>query len=366
MLASGFETIKFEVVKPGMFTTVQDLGRFGRQMQGVPVAGAMDSAALRLGNIMLGNNENAAGLEITMVGPTLKVISGEACFTVTGAEVGVSKNGASLQCWMAHRLAPGDVLSFTPPKSGGARAYLCVSGGFDVPLSMGSRSTYTRGGFGGHEGRALKTSDVLKTLTPDPIWAESEGLSCPPALRPSRDPEAPLRVIPGPQDDAFTDEGVETFYSSEYAISNSADRMGYRMEGPIIAHKGAPDIISDGICLGSIQVPGHGQPIVMLADRQTTGGYTKIGVVCTVDLGNLAQRLPGQKVSFVRSSVPEAVGLLKQEAALFDNLRQLRAQWRSRPSETRQQQKCETNATSGSLSVTVNGKPHRVEWEISN
>jgi len=360
--------LAFEVVKPGMFTTVQDIGRFGRQMQGVPVAGAMDSAALRLGNILLGNNENAAGLEITMIGPTLKVLSGNACsrgacFAVTGAEVGVSKNGAPLQCWTAHRFETGDVLSFTPPKNG-VRVYLCVSGGFDVPLSMGSRSTYTRGGFGGHEGRALKAGDVLKTLAPDPLWAESEGLTCPPALRPNRDPEAPLRVVPGPQDDAFTEEGIETFYSSEYAISNSADRMGYRMEGPLVAHKGAPDIISDGICLGSVQVPGHGQPIVMLADRQTTGGYTKIGVVCTVDLGNLAQRLPGQKVRFVKSSVPEAVGLLRQEAALFDSLRQLRAQWRSRPGEARQQN--ETAPTSGSLSVTVNGKAHRVEWEISN
>jgi len=357
--------LAFEVVKPGMLTTVQDLGRFGRQMQGVPVAGAMDGAALRLGNILLGNDENAAGLEITMIGPTLKVISGSACCAVTGAEAGVSKNGFSLPCWTAHRVAPGDVLSFTAPRSGGARAYLCVSGGFDVPLSMGSRSTYTRGGFGGHEGRALKSGDVLKTNAPDVLWTECEGLTCPSSLRPNRDPGAPLRVIPGPQDDAFTEEGIETFYSAEYAVSNSADRMGYRMEGPVIAHKGAPDIISDGICMGSVQVPGHGQPIVMLADRQTTGGYTKIGVVCTVDLGNLAQRLSGQKVRFVKTTVAEAVKLLKQEAALFDSLRQLRAQWRARACETCPQSEISAPAeTRGSLSVTVNGKSHRVDWEL--
>ena len=122
--------LSLEVVKPGMLTTVQDLGRFGRQMQGVPVAGAMDSAALCMGNILLGNDENAAGLEITMLGPTLKVLSGEVCFAVTGAAVGVSKNDVSIQCWAVYRLTPGDVLSFSPPsRDGGARAYFCVSGG---------------------------------------------------------------------------------------------------------------------------------------------------------------------------------------------------------------------------------------------
>jgi len=353
--------LAFEVLKPGMFTTVQDLGRFGHQMQGVPVAGAMDGAALRIGNILLGNDDNSAGLEITVIGPTLKVLNGEACCAITGAEIGVSKNGVPLACWTAHRLAPADILSFaSPPQykdagAGGARAYLCVSGGFDVPLSMGSRSTYTRGGFGGHEGRALKAGDVLKTLAPGILWAECEGLGCPPGLRPARDPGAPLRVVPGPQDDAFTEEGLETFYSAEYVITNSADRMGYKMEGPVISHKEGADIISDGICLGSVQVPGYGQPIVMLADRQTTGGYTKIGVVCTVDLGNLAQRLPGQKVRFVKTTVADAVGLLKQEAELFGALRQLRAKWRSRPAGA---------PVHAQLRVTVNGEPHLVEWEI--
>ena len=346
--------LTLEVVRPGMFTTVQDLGRFGRQKQGVSVAGAMDGAALRLGNILLGNHENSAGLEITMGGPTLKVLSGEACFAVTGAEVVVSKNDAPLPCWTAHKITPGDVLSFAPPKNGGARAYLCISGGFDVPLIIGSRATYTKAGFGGHEGRALKAGDVLKTLTPDSLWAMCEGLTCPPNLRPSRDPGAPLRVVPGPQGDAFTEEGIKTFYSSEYVISNSADRMGYRMEGPVISHEKGADIISDGITMGAVQVPGHGQPIVMLADRQTTGGYTKIGVVCTADLGNLAQRVPGQKVRFAKTTVTEAVKLLKQETALFEDLRQLRAQWRSRPEKR------------GVLNIIVNDEPYRVEWEALN
>ena len=359
--------LTFEVIRPGMFTTVQDLGRIGCQMQGVPVAGAMDSAALRLGNILVGNDENAAGLEITMIGPTLRVISGEACCAVTGAEVGVTKNGSVLPCWTACKIVAGDELSFKPPtQNGGARSYFCVSGGFDVPLSMGSRSTYTRGGFGGHQGRTLKPLDVLKTLKKGILWEECEGLVCPPNLRPDRDPNAPLRVIPGPQDDAFTEEGINTFYSSEYVISNSADRMGYRMEGPLISHKAGADIISDGICLGSVQVPGHGQPIVMLADRQTTGGYTKIGVVCTADLGKLAQRLPGQKVRFVKTTLEEAVSLLKNEAALFEGLKQARANWRSRPQNAISAGTRLPAGTSGTVRATVNGVQHLAEWEIIN
>jgi biotin-dependent carboxylase-like uncharacterized protein len=363
--------LTFEVVRPGVFTTVQDLGRFGYQKQGVPVAGAMDSAALRLGNILLGNDENAAGLEITIIGPTLKVISGEGCCSITGAEASVVKNGIPLPCWTVHKISLGDELSFTPiAHNQGARAYLCVSGGFDVPLSMGSRSTYTRGGFGGYKGRSLKAGDVLKTLEPTALWEECEGFSCPPKLRPQRDMGAPLRVIPGPQDDAFTEEGLETFYSSEYVISNSADRMGYRLEGPLITHKEGADIISDGICFGSVQVPGQGQPIVMLADRQTTGGYTKIGVICTIDLGNLAQRLPGQKVRFVKTTPVEAVNLLKQEAELFSELKQLLADLRRKPQSALHSTPVYLGSTPlssarrGAMRVTVNGKLHQVEWEV--
>ena len=366
--------LRVEVLKPGMFTTVQDMGRRGYQMQGVPVAGAMDAAALRLGNVLVGNDEGvsglgAAGLEITMIGPVLKVASGEACFAVTGAEVGVLKNGVPLPCWTAHKITSGDTITFTPPKAGGSRAYLCVSGGLDVPLVMGSRSTYTRGRFGGQEGRALKAGDILCAGTPDVLWAACEGLECPPSLRPQRDPNAPLRVIAGPQEDHFTEEGLRTFYSSEYAITNSADRMGVRMEGPVIAHRGAPDIISDAICMGSVQVPGHGQPIVMLADRQTTGGYTKIATVCTVDTENLAQRLPGQKVRFTKITVAEAVALLKQEMRCTDEMKRLRAAWRSKPSVapvlSPDVVSCESqeSAKRGALRLRVDGETHNVEWE---
>ena len=199
--------MKLLIEKSGLLTTVQDLGRRGYQMQGVPVAGAMDSVALRLGYLMLGNEKNGvepAGLEITVLGPSIKVTEGSGCFAVTGAEAGVTKNGVPVPCWTVHRLAAGDTVAFSAPKSG-ARPYFCVSGGIDVPLVMGSRSTYTRGKFGGHKGRALKAGDTLVTGEPSAVWADYEGFSCPPHLRPVRDHSAPLRVIPGPQDDLFTE-----------------------------------------------------------------------------------------------------------------------------------------------------------------
>lgn len=354
--------MRLSVGSPGMFTTVQDLGRYGCRSRGVPVAGAMDGPALRLGNILLGNDEGAAALEITVLGPVLRVEEGEGCVVVTGADAGVTRNGAALDTWRVHRVAAGDTLAFAAPASG-ARAYLCVSGGFDVPLVMGSRSTYVRGRFGGHEGRALRAGDVLRTGAPDVLWADSEGLALPVGLRPVRDASAPLRVVMGPQDDAFTPGGIETFLSSEYTVSASADRMGYRLEGPSVEHCEGADIVSDAVALGSVQVPGHGQPIVMLADRQTTGGYTKIATVCAVDVPVLAQRLPGQGVRFARVSVPEALRLLRDEARLYGEARRLRAAWRTRLGTVSPASGSGLHRERGRMTLTVDGVAHAVEWE---
>ena len=159
-------------------------------------------------------------------------------------------------------------------------------------------------------------------------------------------------MIPGPQDDHFTEEGLAVFYASEYVIMSSADRMGFRLEGPIIAHKGSADIVSDAACLGSVQVPGDGQPIVMLADRQTTGGYAKIATVCAVDVENLAQRLPGEKVRFEKITVETAIDLLRREEELIGKVKRLRAAWRSRPPVQKR-----------TFHVRVNGELHHVEWE---
>ena len=350
----------FSVRLPGMLSTVQDSGRWSYQGKGMPVAGAMDMQSYRLGNRLVGNDEEDAAREVSLIRPTLDVVEGECVAAVTGAELGFSVNGRPVPNWTVVPLAAGDVISFSGPVSG-CRAYLCVSGGIDVPIVMGSRSTYTRASVGGHEGRALRKGDVIRCAEPAPLWRLCDGLVCPEDLRPPRDPEAPLRVMPGPQEDHFTEKGLEAFYGSEYQISNSADRMGYRMEGESIEHAGGADIISDAIPLGAVQVPGHGQPIVMLADRQTTGGYTKIGVVCTVDTAALSQRLPGAGVKFRRITLDEAVELTRTEARARRELRSLRASWRSLSRGA-------TSAfygarTSGEAILRVDGEEHSVSWE---
>jgi len=303
---------------PGMLTTVQDGGRWGYPGKGMPVAGAMDLPSFRLGNILAGNEENEGALEVTLLGPTLFVAEGEGMAAVTGADLGFQVNGRPAPMWTAVAVGAGDVLSFSGPRSG-CRAYLCLSGGVDVPPVMESRSTYTRARVGGFQGRALKKGDIVRCGEPLPLWRKCEGLVCPEALRPCYLPDAPLRVVPGPQDDLFTEKGKETFYGSDYAVSNSADRMGYRMDGPEIEHTGAADIISDAIPLGAVQVPDHGQPIVMLADRPTTGGYTKIGVVCSVHLSALSPRPPGQTVRFPKTSPDDARPLPRDQPGVMAN-----------------------------------------------
>lgn len=354
----------FECKLPGMLTTVQDGGRWGYQGEGMPVAGAMDLQAFRLGNLLAGNDENTAALEVTIMGPSLTVLEGEAIIAVTGADLGFQINGSAAPLWTAVLVKAGDSLSFSGPKRG-CRAYICFSGGVDVPVVMESRSTYTRGAVGGFHGRALKKGDVIKCGEPFGLWKKCEGLECPEELRPSYEPEAPLRVIaPGPQEEYFTPEGVETFYKEEYKVSASADRMGYRMEGPEIEHKDAADIISDAIPLGAVQVPGHGQPIVMLADRQTTGGYTKIGVVCSPDLAALAQRMPGMAVRFVKITLDEALNLVREEARKRDEMRRLRAKWRSAGEGPAAQYVAEeTSPSRGEAILRVDGREHRISWE---
>ena len=348
---------------PGMLTTVQDGGRWGYQGKGMPVAGAMDLPSFRRGNVLVGNDENDGALEVTLLGPTLFVAEGEGMVAVTGADLGFQLNGRPAPMWTAVAVGAGDVLSFSGPLSG-CRAYLCFSGGVDVPPVMESRSTYTRARVGGFQGRALKKGDLLRCGEPLPLWRKCEGLVCPEALRPAYSPDVPLRVVPGPQDDLFTEKGKETFYGSDYAVSNSADRMGYRMDGPEIEHTGAADIISDAIPLGAVQVPGHGQPIVMLADRQTTGGYTKIGVVCSVDIAALSQRLPGQKVRFQKIPLDDALALAREEAGKRDELRRLRAAWRSAPGEPVPLPVSGPDLPSrGEARIRVDGEEHRISWE---
>ena len=303
------------VVDPGLLTTVQDLGRLGHQRVGIPPSGPMDRAAFVAANRLVGNPDGAAGLECTIKGPRLEARAA-AVVAVTGAPMGFTVNGQEAPAWTAVAVRAGDVLGFQMA-SVGCRAYLAVAGGVDVPPVLGSRATYLRGRLGGLDGRALRKGDAL------PVGASAgavtaAGRSVPSALRPDYPTERECRVILGPQDDRFTSAGVRAFLEGLYEVTPQADRMGYRLKGPVIEHARGHDIISDGIPLGGIQVPGEGQPIVLLVDRQTTGGYTKVATVIGVDIGALGQTRPGHRIRFRRVTLEEAHAALAAEAAWLD------------------------------------------------
>ena len=305
--------MSIEVLHPGLLTTVQDLGRTGYQRFGVSVSGAVDPRSAAVANILAGNPDGEAVLECTVLGPQLR-FDAPAVIAVTGADLGPTLDGIPVENYRALRVQAGQTLRFTGPKCG-CRAYLAVSGGLDVPEVMGSRSTYMKAKIGGWHGRKLEKGDVLPLRAPgtEPKALENRALA--PEFRGRS--EYTLRVVMGPQDDAFTPGGVSAFLSGVYTVTPEFDRMGCRMEGPEIEHAGSADILSDGIAFGAVQVPDSGQPIVMLADRQTTGGYTKIANVISADFRLLGQLKSGDRVRFERVSLAAAQeALLAQRASL--------------------------------------------------
>jgi biotin-dependent carboxylase-like uncharacterized protein len=296
------------VVKPGLLTTIQDRGRPGFLAFGMPLAGAMDPQAYALANLLAGNAPGAAVVEMTLLGATFR-FEEETYVAIAGADMSASLDGVRVRCGSAFPVRRGAVLAFSAAVDG-CRTYLAVRGGIDVPPFLGSRSTYTRAGVGGLEGRPLAPGDVL------PVGPAPRGVAAARALRardlPRYGREVRLRVLLGPQEDHFTPEGVATFLGSAYTVSNRNDRMGYQLEGPAVRHRRGPDIVSDALLPGAVQVPGSGKPIVMMADSQTVGGYAKIGAVIGADLGRLAQARRGDTVRFVRASHGEAVRALRQ------------------------------------------------------
>ena len=307
--------MKIKVISPGVLATVQDTGRFGHQAAGIPEAGAMDRASLRLANALAGNPEDAAALELTVFGGTFE-FDGEGTIALTGADMRPFLNGNRMPVNTAVPVKTGDRLELGTA-SRGMRAYLAVSGGIDVPVVLGSRSTDLKSRLGGLEGRKLKAGDVLESGADSGSLrqtaaelAEVQGSPCEPVLQrlaQSTDPEGVTRIrfLFGPQDAMFAEDAKKTFTDSTYTLSAACDRMGYRLEGAAVLSLNGTDILSEGICFGSIQVPANGQPIVMMADHQTTGGYAKIGTVLSEDLPLLAQLGPGKRIHFVPVTLEE-------------------------------------------------------------
>lgn len=305
------------ILKGGMLTTVQDLGRNGYQSQGFSVAGVMDVRSFKIANLLLDNPENEAVLEITLIGPTLEFTSAT-IIAITGGDFEPTVNGEPVPMYTALYINKGDILKFGSARTG-SRGYIAFSSYLEIPVVMGSRCTNMKSSLGGFKGRKLMAGDYINFRIKRrylPFFL-SRKLD----LNEFDQMSAELRVVMGPQDDKFSRQGIETFLNSEYTVTSDFDRMGCRLEGPFIAPKESSDIISDGISFGSIQVPSHGKPIILLSDRQTTGGYAKIATVASVDIPKLVQRKTDHKIRFRAISVQEAQRLCLEEMKELDAMR---------------------------------------------
>jgi len=302
------------VIAPGLFTTIQDLGRWGHQGEGVPVSGPMDPVALRLANGLVGNSAEAAAIEATVLGPTLRMEQ-ESVVAVTGADLGASLDGQSLPRYTAVHCRTGSVIRFGE-RLRGARAYVAVDGGVATPSLLGSRATHALCGLGGFAGRALRAGDRVPLGKPGGETSTIVDTE----LRPTIRDGARLRVLPGPQDDRFGDSAFEAMQSSRYVVSPQADRMGYRLTGPDLPRLDLDEMISDATFAGAIQVPPSGQPILLMADRQTTGGYPQIATVISADLSLAGQLAPGDWVEFELCTRAEALAALRAQEGLLRGL----------------------------------------------
>lgn len=306
----------FHVLKPGLLTTVQDLGRYGYLKYGIPISGAMDTFSLVAANLLVANNSNDACLETTLFGPELQALT-KTQIAITGGAISPKINGQNVPTWQTLEAQKGDIISLGKVESG-CRAYLSIRGGINTPLMLGSRATYVRGGFGGINGRQLKTGDIIEGFNTPPLKV---GYSMPEDLVPQFTDQFKVHVILGPQADMFTEKGINTFLSSSYKVTPEADRMGYRLEGPTIEHKAKADIISDALLPGAVQVPKNGKPIIIMRDAQTTGGYSKIAVVITPDVSSLGQARPNDTVEFLEVTLQQAYEKMRKYNKLLSNLR---------------------------------------------
>jgi antagonist of KipI len=300
----------FQILSPGILTTVQDAGRYGFGRYGVAPSGALDSFSLRIANLLVGNRDDEACLETMLLGPGIKALN-DIVVAVTGGNLQPRHNKQPMEMWRSRVLKKGDILSFGTLASG-FRAYIAVEGGLGVPSVMGSKSTNLPSGLGGFHGRSLKKNDILLSVLPSANLGNA-GRAFNPAWLPSYSENWTIRVIWGPQENDFSDESRDTFLNSEYIMSPDSDRTGIRLQGPAIQRK--PDIdasiISEGVISGCIQIPGDGKPIIILGET-VTGGYRKIATVVSADLPSLGQMKPGDKIQFSAISPDEARQALQE------------------------------------------------------
>ena len=324
------------ILDGGLQTTVQDAGRFSWYHIGMPPAGAMDQFSLRVGNMLVGNGDDAAALEVTFAGPAMETTE-EAVFAVTGADLRVTVNGTTVPQWVTHRVHPGDQIECGEAQRG-VRAYFCISGGIAIPPLLGSRSTYLLARFGGVEGRRLQAGDVLPV---GPLREEADALvgrNLPSHFRPGLRREIELRIIIGLCSYRLTESSAQEFLQAKWEVSTEADRVGYRLRGPTLRFKereppfGAgsdlSNVVDVGYPVGSIQVPGGQEAILLMRDAVTGGGYATIGTVIQSDLDLLAQAPPRSKLSFRAIDVNDAIqarreyrariAAIAESLALFD------------------------------------------------
>jgi antagonist of KipI len=327
--------MSLSILSPGLLTTIQDLGRIGYQKEGIIVSGAMDALALRVANLLVGNPENEAGLEVTLLGPKIRFDEDE-LIALTGANLAPTINGQPVKMDRPIFVRRGSILQFAPQGTG-CRTYIAVAGGLTVPTVLGSRSTYLQAGIGGRQGRAFKTGDIVAcpgppepvrqfwqqklAALPNKAWVQASWTPSPELYhRPQSNPS--IRAIPGPEYSLFSTAGQHNFWAQEYTVTLASNRMGYRLRGngPLLALMEPEEMLSSAVTFGTVQVPAEGNPIVLLADHQTTGGYPRIAQVITADFSQLAQVPPGGKIRFQEISLAEAQHLYCQQEL---NIRQL-------------------------------------------
>lgn len=323
--------MSLRILRPGLLTTVQDLGRPGYRRDGIGVSGALDAVALRVGNLLVGNAEDAAGLEITLRGPVVR-FEADHLIALTGAHLAPMLNGQPVPMHRPVGVRAGTELTFGAATAG-CRAYLAVSGSFALPRVLGSHATYLRAGLGGLHGRALRADDELPGPGPTaaghriwqarpaapahPGWAAARWTPGP-ALCPIPRPGPVIRAVRGPEYEQFAPASRQAFWHEPFTVTAAADRMGYRLRGPALERLEATELLSSAVTFGTVQVPPDGQAIALMADHQTTGGYPRIAQVVTADFSALAQVAPGQTIRFEEVPLAEAQALyIAQERRLL-------------------------------------------------